>query len=168
MPYWLLIIVGVSLLGSLLLSIYNKNWNYMFLFIPFFILQIFISGSPFIGMTADNLHYTEQYKEDTVIYSLRTYDAIEGRFVLGNGSLENITYYIYYTQANDGAYSINRVETDKCKIYMDRESGGVLTRVWGKIDDANLSTHWGWQETIFSHYELHLPYGSLIQEYSVR
>lgn len=169
MPYWLFIVVAVSLLGGLLFSIYNKrNWNFMFLAIPFFFMQIMLLGLPAMTMAADNPHYTERYKENTAIYSLRTSDTVSSSFILGTGSLKNSTYYVYYTQASDGAYSINKIDADDCKIYMDREDNGVLTKVWGKIDNKNLATHWGWSETIFSHYEFHLPYGSLIQEYSIR
>jgi hypothetical protein len=169
MPYWLFIVIGVSLLGGLLVSIHEKrNWNYMFMSILFFFGLIVILSVPAMTLTADSPHYAQKYEENTTIYSLRTIDSISGSFVLGTGSVGSDTYYAYYTQASDGAYSINKLEADQVKIYMDRDSGGVLTKVWGKIDDENLAKHWGWSETIFSHYEFHLPYGSLVQEYSAR
>ena len=82
--------------------------------------------------------------------------------------IDDETYYVYYTRDSDGSYSINKIKASQCKIFMDKKEGGILTKVWGLIDDKNLSKHWGWSETIFSHYEFHLPYGSILQEYSVR
>jgi hypothetical protein len=173
MPYWFFIVVGISLLGGVLLSVYNRhnyrhNWRYMFVspFIFFGIVVVF--ALPQMALTADSPRYSQRITEDTVIHSLRTNEQVSGNFALGCGSIANETYYIYYTKDTDGAYSINELKAGECKLFMDRDSGGVLTKVWGKIDDENLAKHWGMSETIFSHYEFHLPYGSLVHEYNAQ
>lgn len=169
MPYWLFIVIGISLLGGLFLSLgNNRNWNYMFTSIGIFFALIVLLAMPQMTLTADSPRYSQRVAENTPIYSLRTKELVSGSFALGCGNIENETYYIYYTRDGDGAYSINKLEASKCKIFMDRDGSGVLTKVWGKIDDENMVKHWGMQEYIFSHYEFHLPYNSLVQEHNVR
>ncbi|MFA5323207.1 MAG: hypothetical protein WC373_11095 [Smithella sp.] len=167
MPYWLFLFGGFSLTIGFGVSLYKKNWYFMFMSIPIFVLSIVITTILLYG-TGDNPQYSQRYTEDTPIYSLRTNELVDGSFVLGSGSINSETYYIYYTQEADGAYSINQLKASECKIYLDRDTCGVLTKVWKKCDDENLVTHWGWSETIFNRYEFHLPYGSLIQDYSVK
>jgi hypothetical protein len=168
MPYWLFIVIGLSLLTGIVCSLVYKNWTLILLSIPAFIGITTLWAFSSINITADNPHYSQRYTENTSIYSLRTTELTNGEFVLCSGSINSETYYIYYSQDNEGAYSINRLKASECKIFMDRDKGAVLTKVWGKINDENLSKHWGWSEVIFKIYEFHLPYGSLIQEYSVK
>ena len=174
MPHWLILLIGLSLIGGVLLSLISGHSIRNFFLsvflssIPCFVVLMMLLCFRLASITADNPHYSLRYTETTQIYSLRTNELISGSFSLGCGSINDESYYIYYTQDSDGAYSINRLKASECKIYMDRDSGGQLVKVWGKLNDENLHKNWGWMEVIFSHNEFHLPHGSLIQEYSVR
>ena len=88
MPYWIFVIIGASLLISIIICIHQKTISYIWTIFPlFFVLTILVS-IPQIGIDASKLnpHYnTLRYKENIPIYSLRTTEFISGNFTLGCG-----------------------------------------------------------------------------------
>ena len=165
MPYWLFICGGLALITTIIWAIRKKSgWFLM----AFPVVLVLVTLVWFVPMSVMNPEYNVRATSTTEIYSLRTTELVSGNFTLGCGQINNETYYIYYTQNGDGSYSINKVEAEDCKIFMDRQSGGTLVRVYKQIDNLELSEHWGFEKEKYVGTELHLPYGSLIQDYSVR
>lgn len=173
--YLTLTLAGVSLLISLfipqLLAQRKWKWTQIFWTPLIFVIIIFPIGVidslpvPITNIPSNAEYY---YVNVTDIYSLRTMDTVEGSFVLGCGKINGITYYVYYTQGYDGGYSINKIEASKCKIYMDMENGGIIKWKWAKWNTSDFDKNWGSYHEQPVYYELHLPQGSLTQQYDIR
>jgi hypothetical protein len=166
-----LIIFSVSLtfLLGVLTTNFKFRWKYLaftpIIFIGLFLLFGIMGMAPASEIPKDSEYY---YVNVTDIYTLRTMDTIEGNFVLGSGSIDGETYYVYYTQDSDGGYSINKVDANKCKIFMDNENGGILREQWAKWNQTETDRRWWRNKEQFIRYELHVPKGALVQQYNIR
>lgn len=157
--------LGLSILFCLgIFLFFDRKWYVLVIFpIPIcFGLLLILSMSDF----SPNRPSQNPYIANRVtVVSLRTSDQVLGDFVLGSGSIKEQTYYVYYTQDDDGAYRINKVLANQCKIYMEDRNDGELQTIYSKVDDDrrrySLNPNW------FDHYELHVPKGSIIQQYKI-
>lgn len=172
--YLILTIAGISLLLSSFLPqlLAERKWKWTQLFWSILIFLAIILPVGFaqslptpIANIPNNAEY--YYVNVNNIYSLRTMDSVQGSFVLGCGEINGITYYVYYTQDSDGGYSINKIEASKCKIYMDRDNGGIIEWKWARWNTTENDKNWGLYRETAIQYEIHIPYGSLTQQYKV-
>jgi hypothetical protein len=162
-------VLAVATLISICLSLETNNWKYMFCIIPlslgFFVILVMIIAVPPSQIPKEAEYYT---RNTTHIYTLRTVDSISGDFILGSGSIEGITYYVYYTKSSDNGFNINKVEAEQCTIYMDDRQDGVLLEIWAKWNQSTTDRRWWFNRDQFVRYELCVPKGSLIQQYDIR
>jgi len=161
--YLLYTIIGFSFIGGVLLYLYEHKWQ----FIPLttiggtFALFMLLTSMSFLYHPTLNPYVANSIP----IASLRTSDQIQGDFILGSGNINEKTYYVYYTKGNDDGYSINKIDANLCKIFMDDRTDGALLTIYSKVDDDK--RYWAFGTNWFDHYELHVPKGSIIQQYKI-
>ena len=170
--YLIYTLLLIGLIFSLFM-VWEHNWNWAHMFwTPLIAEGLLIVVSMFNStgtMNPANIPTGAQIytQNSTNIYSLTTSELISGSFVLGSGNVNSTPSYIYYTQNGDNSYSINNVNANQCKIFFDNKVGAQLLTINAKWNQTPLDHKWMLDGDAFSHYELHLPIGSLVEQYNL-
>jgi hypothetical protein len=172
---WVIIIVLMSgITGVIFEETYfrsktiEKIVKFISIFVLFQSVIILILGIYMYGpnyLTNDKFYISSEESYTTEIYSIEGSMGIEGRFVLGSGSIEGKQVYEYYYY-EDGGYYRDFIYSKNVKIVMnDTETPRIYTIVkeyrfkWFIFHSARGNTR-EVTETI-----IYLPEGSIIENY---
>jgi hypothetical protein len=103
-----------------------------------------------LGLYVDSVSDTVTY---TNIYSLGDGSQIHGSFVLGSGEFDQRSVYYYFAPSVYGGYIKCNIPSDNTAVFMDQPSNPYLkTYYWFNV---------------VQRYELHVPPGTIVKQYSV-
>lgn len=86
--------------------------------------------------------------------------ALEGRFSIFGGYINDEAYYFYYREYGDGSIKQGKIAADRTVIYEDQETRSYI-EVTKYGQDLRL---WGFNPGGDTTYEIHVPSGSVKQE----
>ena len=155
MLVWLLVSIGVlvAFVGLLVLSgvAEYKGWyefdapagaavGFVFTFMAALSLTICICSYP--------RYYRHYNKYVCDIVSLKVDNSYQGSFFLGTGSLNNKTYYVYYSKCDKG-YKLDKLETSESFIV---ETSEITPSIYHVKETKTLSDY----------YNIYVPEGTII------
>ena len=110
-----------------------------------------------LGFCLNNTKYSTITHAE--IYSLQYGgNEIYGHFFLGSGCVNSYPVYFYYENTVDGGYTMKIINTGSSTIYMDENKTPYIETV----------SNYNWfLQIIKTEYKLHVPYGTVIEKYSV-
>jgi hypothetical protein len=125
-----------------------------------------------------------EYKEITItenVYNLRDNIGVDGRFVLGSGSVESVPVYVYYVKQENGAFKLKYIDARVTDVYMDEDINPYLMQtieVGYYSDGTSIPSCTGKEYYCTSDAvaydfrdvvrgEFHVPRGTLVQAYSL-
>ena len=132
------------------------GWGIVALFVAFMVLIISIPCN--IG--ADNSYnefYTNEYQEVVYdhIYSMDLNNEVNGRFRLGRGYINTGNYYYFYIKTGEDTYGLRKLKIEGDNVFIKETDnyGSVIQR---KDKDSK-----------FIYYVINVPYGTVVEEYSI-
>jgi len=117
----------------------------------------------------ENRPHDELISEETPLLSLQDGNTIEGAFFLGCGHINGVMKYSLYIRTDEGGIKMQQLPVDDTLIYEDEESNPYILEynLWDVSPSGDIlsksSTDW-WE---YPYYELHVPLGTVIQEYNL-
>jgi hypothetical protein len=161
-------IILCAVLGLLIIGIKNRSFGAAaFGGIVGAIVGIFVSL--FVSMATPHA-WVEEGKWD--LAAMRTTDHVHGAFVLGSGSFEGTSSYRVLIRNADGSMTPFSVAADnRVKIFEDAglDQKGVLIIHMRVADPKSALYNWGLiHATQHRSYELHVPKGSVVTQFSVQ
>jgi len=116
-----------------------------------------------------NAPHDEIICENISIVSLHDNLVTTGKFCLFSGYLDGEMQYMVYIKQKTGGIKLIQIPSDKTTIYEDSESPYLSEfALWSVYPDTLTENNWkhspNWKYPI---YELHVPSGTVIQEYNL-
>lgn len=119
--YLPLIFLGLSIvLGALALVAYNCDWNDA-LSVCLMILCIVSFALIFVALFVGEPVYEEEYDKTINLYALDSGNGVKGTFLLGSGSVNDVQYYIGYTNVGGKDYAQVKFDASKSILRLDDE-----------------------------------------------
>lgn len=102
----------------------------------------------------------DHYSYDFDVMAAKDGSAVQGRFGIFGGFIDEKPYYFFYREFNDGRIKQGRIPANDTAIYQDQENDAFIT-VHKTRAGINF---WGFSEDEEPTYEIHVPDGSVIQD----
>jgi len=122
-----------------------------------------------VGLDINNCH-DEEIGENTSIFSLYDTNSVSGSFLVGCGQLHGEMRYTLYIEAEDNdGIKMKQIPVDNTIIYEDTKCSPYLTeynlyKVRTSSGEIIGQYH---SKRRYPYYELHVPLGTIIQQYSL-
>jgi len=115
-----------------------------------------------------NMYHDEVIAENTSIFSLHDTNLISGSFLLGCGQIHGEMRYTLYIEVDNDGIKMEQIPVDKTIIYEDAESTPYLAEynLWKVTSSGEVLSKYH-SKRGYPYYELHVPPGTVIQEYSL-
>lgn len=124
-----------------------------------------LSGTISINIYLGNHESEAVVKEECNIYSLNTFNSIQGHFILGAGSINNYVSYYYYIE-EDGMYALRSVDAKKVKICQTNDVFPKIVVYGYVLKEPNvffgLGKYSGKADSII----IYIPENSIVQQYN--
>jgi hypothetical protein len=93
------------------------------------------------------------WEQRTAIYSLQDTALMHGSFILGSGQTDEVPVYAFYYSVGNGGFKLGTVPSKYTTIFMDTDTSPYMKTITTKYSQIQQS------------YELHVPNGTIVQEY---
>lgn len=133
------------------------------------LIAMFLIVGIFFAITSYKPEYTFEKESSIEITSIEDNVASEGDFFLGSGSIEGKLKYFYTTKDEQGGYKVDSIPSSNTTIYMDiKDNENSRIETWkGEPKSGILNSIIGSLKGNPSEYRVHIPKGSLKENYNV-
>lgn len=164
MALWMIIVVVCFLLA---IKFCRKNDN-AFVMIFIFTALSFIVGNLLVFVIGALLPTKMEVLDTMKMISVKDSNALEGSFVLGTGSINQVEYYTFYREWGNG-YKKEKVPVKDSVVFEENDKVAELI-VMKKVYKEPWMNYVGLILTgqRKNEYELHVPKGTIIREFSLQ
>lgn len=148
----------------------NTNWEWDPNYISSAILSGFIGCivgiaiAIIIGVNAPNEYFISKRVD---IISLDDGTKINGNFILGSGTIDQESYYIFYEISPNGAISQHKLSVSDTYIYEDQDSSAFINYYKLRLTGCK---DWGLKSIFINndrYNEIHVPKGTIIRQFNL-